>query len=73
VLVVRRLPPAPAGKAYEVWVVAGGHATHAGILRGSMVELSHAVPPGGRVAVTVEQAGGSEAPTGPLLLQAETA
>jgi hypothetical protein len=73
VLVVRRLPPAPAGKAYEVWVVAHGRATRAGILRGSMVELSRPVPPTGRVAVTVEQAGGTEAPTGPFLFRAETA
>jgi hypothetical protein len=73
VLVVRRLPPAPAGRAYEVWVLAQGRATRAGILRGSMVELSRAVPPGGRVAVTVERTGGSEVPTGPFLFRAETA
>jgi anti-sigma-K factor RskA len=73
VLVVRGLPPAPAGKAYEVWVVARDRATRAGILRGTMVELSRAVPPKGRVAVTVEQAGGSEVPTGPFLFRAETA
>jgi Anti-sigma-K factor rskA, C-terminal len=73
VLVVRGLPPAPAGKAYEIWVVARGRATHAGILRGSMVELSQTVPPGGRVAVTVEDAGGSETPTGLFVLRAETA
>jgi hypothetical protein len=73
VLVVRGLPPAPSGKAYEIWVVARGRATHAGILRGSMVELSQTVPPGGRVAVTVEDAVGSETPTGPFVLRAETA
>ncbi len=73
VLVVRGLPPTPAGKAYEVWVVARGRAMKAGILRGSMVELSRTVPPKGRVAVTVEQAGGSEVPTGPFLFRAETA
>jgi anti-sigma-K factor RskA len=73
VLVVRRLQPAPAGKAYEVWVVEGSHSTRAGILRGSMVELSRAVPPGARVAVTVEQADGSQTPTGPFLFRAETA
>jgi anti-sigma-K factor RskA len=73
VLVVRRLPPPPAGKAYEVWVVAQGRAMRAGILRGSMVELSRPVPPGGRVAVTAERAGGSAVPTGPFLFRAETA
>jgi hypothetical protein len=73
VLVVRRLRPAPAGKAYEVWVVARGRAARAGILRGSMVELSRSVPQGGRVAVTVEPTGGSSVPTGPFLFRAETA
>ena len=73
VLVVRRLPPAPAGKAYEVWVLAQGRATRAGILRGSMMKLSRPVPRGGRVAVTVERANGSEVPTGPFLFRAETA
>jgi hypothetical protein len=73
VLVVRRLPPAPAGKAYEVWVLTRGRAMRAGILRGSIVELSRAVPPGGRVAVTVEHAGGAKVPTGPFLFRAETA
>jgi anti-sigma-K factor RskA len=73
VLVVRRLPPAPAGKTYEIWVLAQGRAARAGILRDSMVELSRPVPHGGRVAVTVERAGGSEVPTGPFLFRAETA
>ena len=30
VLAVRHLPPAPAGKGYEVWVIAGGKALPAG-------------------------------------------
>jgi hypothetical protein len=73
VLVVRRLPPAPVGKAFEIWVLAKGRARQAGFLRGSMVELSRTVPPGGRVAVTVERAGGTEVPTGPFLFRAERA
>jgi hypothetical protein len=73
VLIVRGLPPAPGGKAYDVWVVHRGQASRAGVLRGSMVELTRAVPPGGQVAVTVEPGQGSRAPTGPFLFRAETA
>jgi hypothetical protein len=73
VLIVRGLPPAPGGKAYDVWVVHRGQARRAGVLRGSMVELTRAVPPGGRVAVTVEPAQGLPGPTGPFLFRAETA
>jgi hypothetical protein len=73
VLLVRSLPPAPAGKAYEVWVVQEGRSDPAGILRGSLVELTRPVPPGARVMVTLEPAHGSAAPSGPLLIRAETA
>jgi hypothetical protein len=73
ILVVRRLPPAPPGKAYEVWVVRRGRPAGAGFLRGSMVELTKPVPPGTGVAVTLEPETGSRRPTGPFLLKAETA
>jgi anti-sigma-K factor RskA len=73
VLIVRGLPRAPEGKAYDVWVVQRGRPMRAGVLRGSMVELSRAVPPGSRVEVTVEPAHGSRAPTGPFVFRAETA
>jgi anti-sigma-K factor RskA len=73
VLIVRRLPAAPAGKSYEVWVVRSGRATAAGMLRGSMVELAAPLAPGAGIAVTVELAAGSPRPTGPFLLRAETA
>ncbi len=59
--------------AYEVWVIRNGRPTRAGILRGSMVELARPVPPGAEVAVTLERAAGSQRPTGPFLLRAETA
>lgn len=72
VLVVRRLEPAPAGRAYEAWILHRGHATPAGILRGPALALTRRVPHGAAVGVSVERAGGSPKPTGPLLFRAET-
>ena len=72
VLSVRRLPPPPAGKAYEIWVIAGGKATPAGWVRGTLAALTRPVPPGASVAVSVEPGSGSLQPTGPLVLRAET-
>jgi anti-sigma-K factor RskA/putative zinc finger protein len=72
VLSVRRLPPPPAGKAYEIWVIARGKAAPAGWVRGTLAALTRPVPPGASVAVSVEPAAGSLRPTGPLVLRAET-
>jgi Anti-sigma-K factor rskA, C-terminal/Putative zinc-finger len=72
VLAVRRLPPPPAGKAYEIWVIADGKAASAGWVRGNLAALTRPVPPGASVAVSVEPAVGSPQPTGPLVLRAET-
>jgi hypothetical protein len=73
VLVVRRLPPTPLRKAYQVWIVQDGRPRTAGFLRGSMTELARSVLPGAEVAVTLEPATGSRHPTGPFLLRAERA
>jgi anti-sigma-K factor RskA len=64
-LVVSGLRPAPAGKTYEVWVIHGSAAYPAGLFRGTAasVRLSHRVPDGGIVGVTLERAGGSPRPT----------
>jgi hypothetical protein len=67
-----QLPPAPAGKVYEIWFVRHGHASPAGFAHAGRNELAH-VPRGAAVAVTLEPRGGSRRPTGPLLLRAETA
>jgi anti-sigma-K factor RskA len=72
VLAARRLPPLASGTVYELWVIAGGRARPAGLFRGSLATLTHPVPRGATVAVSVEPAGGSSRPTGPLLLRAET-
>jgi anti-sigma-K factor RskA len=69
---VRPLPRPPAGKGYEVWVVAGGTPVPAGWIRGRLTMLNRRVPAGAAVAVSVEPLVGSERPTGPLVLRAET-
>ncbi len=73
-LVVRSLPSAPSGKAYEIWVIEGTQPAPAGLFDGgpaSVVALTRPVPAGARVAVTLERSGGVAQPTGQLLLRTE--
>jgi anti-sigma-K factor RskA len=73
-LVVPGLDPAPAGKTYEVWVIEDTP-QRAGVMKGgpdgSSVELDRPAPAGSTVAVTVERAGGVDAPTGQPLFSAK--
>jgi len=66
-LVLYRLDAAPAGKTYEAWVIRGKRApSPAGLFRGrgtTFVPIDGKVRKGSVVAVTVEPAGGSPAPT----------
>jgi anti-sigma-K factor RskA len=66
-LVLFRLDSAPAGKTYEAWVIRGKRApVPAGLFRGggpTFVPIRGKVRQGSVVAVTVEPAGGSSAPT----------
>jgi anti-sigma-K factor RskA len=66
-LVVSDLAPAPAGRTYEAWVIEDGHANRAGTFTGSgrtiVIRLTHPLPAGAVVAVTVERAGGVDQPT----------
>lgn len=66
-LVLYRLDAAPAGKTYEAWVIRGKRApVPAGLFRGggaTFFPIDGKVRKGSVVAVTVEPAGGSEAPT----------
>ena len=61
------VPPAPNGKTYEAWVIDAGDPRPAGLFRGgsrpSVVRLTRPVSRGAVVAVTLERAGGVEAPT----------
>lgn len=67
VLVVDDLGRAPAGKTYQLWIVAGGKAESAGLFPGGsgrdVLVVDGTVQPGDVVAVTVEDAGGAVAPT----------
>lgn len=66
-LLLPGLDPAPAGKTYEVWIVASGPPRPAGLFSGrdavDVVAVDGPVEPGAVVAVTVEDAGGVPAPT----------
>jgi hypothetical protein len=75
-LVLDDLAPAPAGKAFEAWVVGpGGSTAPAAVFSGEekVVLLSRPVPAGATVGVTVESAAGVDAPTQPLRLVATRA
>lgn len=67
VLALHGLDPAPSGKTYEVWIVEGGTPTRAGLFPGrdgaDVVIVDGKVDAGNVVAVTVERAGGVDAPS----------
>jgi anti-sigma-K factor RskA len=71
-LVLFRLDSAPAGKTYEAWVIDRGRAYPAGTFdsrTGTVtVRLDRAVPKGAVIAITIERAGGTTAPTGKPLV-----
>jgi anti-sigma-K factor RskA len=73
-LVVRDLPPAPAGKTYEAWVIQGGKPARAGTFAGGdrvAFQLTRNVADGAVVAVTIERAGGVRQPTTNPLITSE--
>lgn len=69
------VPPAPANKTYEAWVIQAGKAKPAGLFQGragtSIVEMPRRVPSGSVVAVTLERSGGAQQPTSKPLAQSE--
>ena len=69
------VPPAPANKTYEAWVIESGRAKPAGLFPGragtSIVEVPRRVPSGSVVAVTLERKGGVQQPTSKPLAQSE--
>jgi Anti-sigma-K factor rskA, C-terminal len=77
VLALDGLGAPPDGHAYEAWVVPPGSATPlpAGTFDGTerVVLLTQPVPPGARVGVTLEHAGGVDQPSRPLRLAVERA
>lgn len=73
-LVVRNLAPAPEGKDYEIWVFEDGVPQRAGLFeRPGVAVLTRPVEPGQLVAVTMEDDGGVDAPTGSPLFTASRA
>jgi anti-sigma-K factor RskA len=75
VLIADGLAPASPEKTYEAWVVTGKRPEPAGLFSGGAgrkyVSLTHQVPAGATVGVTLEPAGGSPSPTGAMLLKAQ--
>ena len=76
VLVAAKLPPAPAGKAYQLWYIAGGKPLPGSVFTtdpSGRGELRSSIPPEGRraevFAVTLEPAGGLPAPSGEIYLK----
>jgi anti-sigma-K factor RskA len=71
VLVLDDLAAAPEGKTYQAWVVEGDTPAPAGTFGESdgraVVPIPQPVPDGAVVAVTVEDSGGAEKPTLPLV------
>jgi anti-sigma-K factor RskA len=75
ILVASGLDPAPEGKAYEAWVIAGGAPVPVGTFRpdaqgGAVVRLPRVEATGSArtFAVTLEPEAGTPAPTGPMVL-----
>ena len=66
-LVLSGLAPTPAGKTYEAWVVLPRRTLPAGLFTtatgAASLRLTRSVPAGATVALTLEPAGGSAAPT----------
>jgi anti-sigma-K factor RskA len=72
-LLVANLPPAPSGKAYELWTISGGRPRPAGVFTvDASGRATHPVAatraPVDVFAVTLEPEGGVAAPTGPMVL-----
>lgn len=66
VMIVDGLSRAPSGKTYELWVIMGTTPKRAGLFHGggrSVVGVDEAVGKDAYVAVTLERAGGVDAPT----------
>ncbi len=66
-LVISNVEPAPEGRTYEVWVMDGEQPRPAGLFEAAggsaVIRLTRPVPQGATVAVTLEAAGGVDAPS----------
>ena len=57
------MPPLPADRAYQLWLVQDGTATSLSVMEGDQTTAVDSIPDGGVLAVTVEPRGGSDQPT----------
>ncbi len=69
---IHNLPPLRQQQAYQAWVIAGGAPLQAGLLERAtraayIARLDRPLDSADTVAVTVEPAGGSPAPTDPIV------
>lgn len=75
-LVVSNLDRAPDGKTYEIWVIDDGTALPAGLFDGAdtrtVVAVTRPVPADAVVAVTLEDEGGVDVPTGSPLFSSQS-
>lgn len=75
-LIVHRLPRAPHGRTYEIWVAHDNRPLPAGIFPGgdqtSTVKLTRPLTENSVVAVSIERAGGSATPHGHLVFATTT-
>ena len=71
-MLMAQMPSAPEGMTYQAWVIRKGAVHNAGVVAPGMkstVHLPMAVSKGDVIAFTVEPAGGSLRPTGPVAMQ----
>lgn len=71
-LLLDGLSAAPAGRSYQAWHRVSGESASLAVFEGTevAVPLAGLLPPGATITVTLEPAGGSEAPTGDVLYTA---
>jgi Anti-sigma-K factor rskA len=73
-LIASNLQPAPAGKAYEMWVIKGGKAQRAGMFQagsdGTAMHIQRGAVDANAVAVTMEDERGADQPTSTPLFAA---
>lgn len=78
ILMAKGLPPAPAGKAYQLWFIAGGQPMPGRVFTtdaSGSGSLKDQIPPEARnsavFAITVEPESGVKSPTGEMYLTSE--
>jgi anti-sigma-K factor RskA len=76
VLLVHGLPTPPADRSYQVWLIRDGQPVSVGLLRAGSegqqsLQLQQALSGAQAAAISIEPAGGSPSPTGPIIMAAQ--